>query len=239
MKRLPLLISLPHAGLRIPEEVKYLNLLTKEEIANDGDEGAAVVYTRLSEYVERFVTTDVARAFVDLNRAEDDFSKDGVIKTHTCWDVPIYQEQPEPALIRILLSRYYFPYHQHLTDLAGSGPKLGVDCHTMAASGPPVGPDKGEKRPWICLGNNHHKSCPQEWVELMAECFHSPFHGSVTINRPFAGGWTTRFHGREMPWIQLELSRDHSISSNDKGEKVLTALEEFCRRMGWFNKKTD
>lgn len=233
MKRLPLIISLPHAGIQIPQEVEHLNLLTEEEIAADGDEGAAAVYARLSNCVAYFVTTDIARAFIDLNRAENDFSKDGVIKTHTCWDVPVYQEQPDRELTRTLLDRYYFPYHRRLTDLAGSGPKLGVDCHTMAASGPPVGPDQDRKRPWVCLGNVHHESCSKEWIELLADCFLHCFHRSVTINRPFSGGWITQFHGREMPWVQLEFSRDPSISSAEKGQIVLAAFEQFCRRMGW------
>ncbi len=233
MKRLPLLVSLPHAGLCIPGEVEHLNILTPEEIAADGDEGAASVYSRLSDHVEHFVTTDIARAFVDLNRAEDDFRKDGVIKTHTCWDIPVYCAQPDQALIKILLDRYYFPYHRRLTELAKSASRLGVDCHTMATSGPPVGPDQDEKRPWICLGNDHHESCPRKWVELMAQCFSSRFHGSVTINQPFAGGWITRFHGRELPWVQLELSRDSSLAAEEKGQKVIEALQDFCGRMGW------
>lgn len=233
MKRLPLLISLPHTGLRVPEELEPLNLLTPEQIAADGDEGAAAVYLELGGRVEHFVTTDIARVFVDLNRGTDDFRQDSVIKSHTCWGLPIYRKQPGPELTRILLDRYYFPYHQRLTNLAGTGPMLGIDCHTMAEYGPPLGPGHDRKRPWVCLGNTHHESCSKEWVELLAACFSPFFRRSVTVNRPFSGGWIIRFHGRQMPWIQLEISRDQSIPSDEKGVKVLAALEEFCRRMGW------
>ena len=45
---------------------------------------AAAIYCPLEQYVGAFVTIDIARAIVDLNQAEDDFRKDGVIKTHTC-----------------------------------------------------------------------------------------------------------------------------------------------------------
>ena len=89
--KLPLLLSLPHAGLRVPDEVAHLCTLTEREIAEDGDEGAAAIYD-LAGDVDAFVTTDVARAIVDLNRAVDDRRRDGVVKTHTCWDVPIYRE---------------------------------------------------------------------------------------------------------------------------------------------------
>ena len=73
---LPLLISVPHAGLRVPPEAERFCKLTETEIAKDGDEGAAEIYTIESE-VECYVTTDIARAIVDLNRAEDDRRKDG------------------------------------------------------------------------------------------------------------------------------------------------------------------
>ena len=105
---LPLLISVPHAGLRVPPEARPYCSLTPEEIARDGDEGAAEIYTIENE-VECYVTTDVARAIVDLNRAEDDRRKDGVVKTHTCWEVPVYEPFPPEEVVRTLLAQYYRP----------------------------------------------------------------------------------------------------------------------------------
>ena len=68
---LPLLISVPHAGWKIPPEIGSRCILTEEEIIRDGDEGAADIY-RLADEVSVFVTTEIARAIVDVNRAEDD-----------------------------------------------------------------------------------------------------------------------------------------------------------------------
>jgi hypothetical protein len=98
--KLPLLVSVPHAGLAIPPEVAALNRLTAQEIAEDGDVGAREIYGELAPYVAAFVISDIARAFVDLNRAEDDIRKDGVIKTHTCWDVPVYERPLSPPADR-------------------------------------------------------------------------------------------------------------------------------------------
>ena len=44
---LPLLISVPHAGLRVPPEVADRCLLTAEEVAADGDVGVAEIYLPL------------------------------------------------------------------------------------------------------------------------------------------------------------------------------------------------
>ena len=81
---LPLLLSVPHAGVEVPAEAEAHCILTPAQIAADGDEGAAEIYA-LADKVEGHITTHVARAIVDLNRAPDDFGPDGVVKTRTCW----------------------------------------------------------------------------------------------------------------------------------------------------------
>ncbi|MCG6940561.1 MAG: N-formylglutamate amidohydrolase [Thiohalocapsa sp.] len=226
--RLPLLISVPHAGLAVPEQVQALNLLTPGQIAADGDEGAAAIYAGLRQWVAHFVTTDIARAFVDLNRAEDDFRKDGVVKTHTCWDEPIYREPLPLATVETLLARWHRPYHRRLSELAGSGVVLGVDCHTMAAAGPPVGPDTGQPRPEVCIGDGDG-ACPRDWAEHLVDCFRRHFTGEVTLNRPFSGGYIVRAHAAELPWVMIELSRAPFASDTEKGRRVLAALRDWLR----------
>jgi N-formylglutamate amidohydrolase len=230
--RLPLLISVPHAGLSIPPEVAHLNRLTPQEIAEDGDQGAQEIYAILETEVAQFVTTEIARAFVDLNRAEDDMSKDGVVKTYTCWDIRIYDEPLKPELIQRLLQRYYRPHHRRLSALARLDLVLGVDCHTMAAHGPPVGPDPGAVRPQICLGNADG-TCAAEWMEGLRTCFQAHFPGRVTVNAPFAGGYITRRHGQEMPWVQLELSRGPFADNAKKSLWVLESLGAWTQLAGF------
>ena len=223
--RLPLLISVPHAGLDVPAAVAPYCILTREQIAEDGDEGAAEIYD-IEDEVEAFVTTSVARAIVDLNRAEDDRRKDGVVKTHTCWDVPVYDPFPPEAVVQSLLETYHRPYHARLRELAStSGARLGVDCHTMLAFGPPVSPDPGAERPWVCLSNGDG-TCPQEWMDGLRRSFAKLLGGNVRLNDPFRGGYVTRTHAAEMPWVQLELSRAPFLSNAEKRSLVLQAFRD-------------
>ena len=226
---LPVLISVPHAGLEIPPEVKDLCILDKQDIIKDGDEGAAEIYLPLKTHVSAMVTTDVARAIIDMNRSEEDRRKDGVIKTHTCWDVPIYRSQPSETVVQALIENYHRPYHEALSELRDHV-KLGVDCHTMAANGPPVGPDPGIRRPRICLSNGDG-TCPREWLKSLAGCFKEAFKKEIAINQPFKGGYIIRSHAKELPWIQLELSREDFLSTEGKSEAVLQALVEWCNRL--------
>jgi len=228
--RLPFLVSVPHAGLHVPQEVQGICILTTEQISEDSDEGAAEIYFDLEKFVEAFIPSDVARAIVDLNRTADDFSKDGVIKTHTCYDIPVYSEFPSQKIIEQLLAAYYHPYHLKLEQLTNDeNITVGFDCHTMNAVGPPVGPDAGKTRPLVCI-SNADGTCPDEWLTELAKCFKKVFPGEqVNINSPFRGGYIIRKHSTKLPWLQIELSRNEHISNSEKRDGVIEALNDWYK----------
>lgn len=229
---LPFLLSVPHAGLTVPPEAEPYCALTRREIAEDGDEGAAEIYLGLEPLVAAFHTTDIARAIVDMNRAEDDRRRDGAVKTHTCWNVPVYRTPLPDAVAEGLIGRYHRSYHRRLTELAAKkSALLAIDCHTMAAKGPPIGPDSGRERPWICLGYGDG-TCPRDWIAALKFCFEDLIGPNVTINEPFAGGYITRKHATEMPWLQLEMSRAPFLTDTEKSATVRTALTELAARIG-------
>jgi N-formylglutamate deformylase len=220
--KLPILMSVPHAGTRTPDEVASLVRISPADVIADGDEQAADIYLPLRGHVAHVVTTDIARVFVDVNRAADDFRKDGVVKTHSCWDVPVYTRQPDEALVSTLLAAYYNPYHERLRDL-GREVRVGIDCHTMAAVAPPVAPDPGQTRPAACV-SDADGSCERGWTEALAMRLREALGGEVRINDPFKGGYITRSHAAERPWLQLEISRGDFASAEEKSAAVRTAL---------------
>jgi N-formylglutamate deformylase len=222
--KLPILISVPHAGFEIPPEVKTYNLLTQEEIICDGDEGASEIFA-IESYVQAYVTTDIARAFVDVNRSANDRGRDGVVKTHTCWDVPIYIGQLPEDLIEVMIGKYYQPYHEKLT-LFSTDVKFGIDCHTMAEIAPPIGPDSGQERPLICL-SDADGAFPADWLETMKDCFQQSFQVEVSLNQPFKGGYIIQAHASEIPWVQVEISRTNNLDNEEKKKKFLDTTEKF------------
>jgi formiminoglutamase len=222
--KLPILISVPHAGFEIPSEVKIYNLLTQKEIICDGDEGASEIYA-IESHVQAYVTTDIARAFVDVNRSANDRRRDGVVKTHTCWNVPIYMDLLPEDLIEAIISKYYLPYHMKLT-LFSVGMKFGIDCHTMAEIAPPVSPDPGQKRPSVCL-SNADGAFPIDWLKIMRDCFQHSFQVEVLLNRPFKGGYIIQAHASEMPWVQVEISRTDHLDNEEKKKKFIETIRKF------------
>lgn len=224
--RLPLILSVPHAGLRIPQEVKDYCALSPEQILVNSDEGASEIYDLKSE-VAGYVTTDISQAIVDMNRAENDRNRDGIIKTHTIYNAQVYHQPIHDNVIEKLFECYYRPYHQKITE-SSADVKFGVDCHTMAAIGPPSAKDSGCERPNICL-SNAYSTCPQDWFEKIIHCFEESFDSKVSINHPFLGGYIVRSHSSELPWVQVELSRAPFLAIAEKRECVLRALILFCR----------
>jgi N-formylglutamate amidohydrolase len=227
--KLPLLISVPHAGTEIPPEAEGLCRLTRKDIIRDGDEGAESIYGFLQQDAAAYVTTGIARAIVDMNRSPDDFSSDGVVKLQTCQGVPVYNTPLSDSRAHALINAYYRPYHEQLRKSIDNA-LLGIDCHTMAATAPLIAADAGSTRPFMCLSNAGF-TCTDEWLSIFAGCLESAFRRPVSLNSPFQGGYIIRSHAGEVPWVQLELTRRGSMSAAEKKRRLAEALVMLCERI--------
>lgn len=176
MSRLPFLISIPHGGSLIPQEVSAMTMLTRGNIFEDGDAFTRDIFA-LHDTVNTVIETDIARAYVDMNRGPNDFhpaKRDGVIKSHTCYNRSIYIDGnlPSKKIISLLLKNYYFPYHKKIEEEINRGSLcFAFDCHSMASAAPPIALDSGTLRPAICLGNNNGESCSNEDLAALKEIF--------------------------------------------------------------------
>ena len=211
---LPVLLSIPHGGTETPPEVADRVIASAADIFEDGDAFTREIYD-LGDRVAHVQSARIARAFVDLNRAEDDrppANPDGVVKTATCFDRPVYSEPLDDETIERLLVRHHRPYHEGLENASrNAGAVLALDCHSMAAMPPPVAPDAGRPRPLFCLSNRDGATCDEERLRELASRIADAFGcppGEVALNRPFKGGYITRRHGwSPLPWIQVEMNR--------------------------------
>lgn len=217
----PVLLSIPHGGNEMPEELKGRVCIDPFDLFDDSDAFTREIYS-LGDRVEVEISASTARAFVDLSRSVEDMppgNPDGLIKSKTCYGKPIYIEgkEPDTPLVERLISRYYEPYHRKIRErLHNEKFSLALDCHSMAAVGPAIAPDTGEARPLICLGNVRGQSASPETAARLADCFRTAFslrESDVTVNRPFAGGYITRTYGNNpVPWVQVELNRSLYLS---------------------------
>jgi len=213
---LPVLLSIPHGGTETPDELRDRVCITPQDLFDDGDAFTADIYD-LSGDVAGVVKAHVARAFVDLNRAPEERPPkypDGVVKSATCFERPIYRpgHEPDAALTTRLIERYHTPYHTRLEEaVADPTVRLALDCHSMLAVAPPIGRDAGTSRPLFCLSNRDGATAPHPLLEELAAAMAAAFavpREAVGLNHPFKGGYITRRHGDgRLPWIQVEMNR--------------------------------
>jgi len=216
MTKLPVLLSIPHGGLNVPAELEGRICLSKTDLFDDIDPFAREIYD-LAERVVAVISTNIARTFVDVNRAADDVpptNPDGVIKSMTCFQKPIYSkgQEPDEEVTGRLLRSYYEPYHQRIREaLQHKEIELALDCHSMLAVDPPTFPAPGKTRPALCLGNADGKTCSMEMIKQLSQFFCKAFsltEREVSLNQPFPGGYITRMYGGQpIPWVQVEINR--------------------------------
>jgi hypothetical protein len=104
----------------------------------------------------------------------------------------------------------------------------------MAAVGPPIGPGPGIERPPICLSNGEGSTCPEQWLDCLADCMRKFFDHEVRTNSPFKGGFIIRSRAGDMPWIQVEISRAGFYGLDEKRDRFVAAVTEFCARLDRF-----
>ena len=212
--RLPVLLSIPHGGTMVPPEVLRVARIQEREIMRDGDAYTIQLYD-LGDGVRAVVRAEAARAFVDMNRSIRDVPPshpDGMIKSATCYGVPIYEAQPDHALRDALVRNYYLPYHRAIQRGLREDIQLCMDCHSMASVPPPVSPDAGSgTRPLFCLSNRRGRTCTDQTMERLAGCISESYGidaSDIRFNDPFLGGHITGTYGNNpLPWVQVEMNR--------------------------------
>jgi formiminoglutamase len=222
----PFLISIPHGGVEIPEEVAGRFALSPEEISWYCDPATRTIFD-FGPLVESSIDTSVSRMVIDLNRPPLPLpprDPDGIIKVKTVDGRQVYRpgQLPDLNLIHQLMLKWYFPYHQRIDELIDQYPvHIAFDCHSMLPYGSTEQNDAGERRPLICLGNYGDKTgqakagslttCPPAWIVRLADTFREEFtgKGDVAINTPFSGGFISNAHfwRKGIPWIQIEINR--------------------------------
>jgi formiminoglutamase len=251
----PFLISIPHGGTEIPEEVAGRFALLPEEISWYCDPATKILFD-FGHRVESSIDTPISRMVIDLNRPPLPLpprDPDGIIKVRTVDGRQVYLpgRLPDMDLIHQLMLKWYFPYHQRIDELIDHYPiHIAFDCHSMLPYGSTEQSDAGKCRPLICLGNYGDEAgkakpgslttCPSGWIALLADIFREEFKGKdeVAMNVPFSGGFISNAHywRKGIPWIQIEINRKlyeiqdiHARQPVTREDQVLELREKIWR----------
>ena len=216
--RTPLLLSIPHAGTEVPEQI-LRRLTGPARGLPDTDWHVLRLYDWAKDLGASLIKANYSRYVVDLNRPPDDESLyPGQATTALCPETlfdgtPLYDKTA--PLARDELSdrreRYWLPYHQKLSAeleriKSAHGHALLYDAHSIASHVPRL---FDGRLPDLNFGTAHGQSCTPKIESAIVRIIRSSEFSSV-INGRFVGGYITRHYGRpadHVDAVQMEIAQ--------------------------------
>jgi len=174
------------------------------------------------------------RAYVDVNRAEDDIDPEllaepwpaplaptdysrrgmGLIRRNALPGVPMYDRLLTVAEVRGRIDNYYAVYRQTLAEqVATTRDRFGVvwhiNCHSMKSRGNAMNVDNGAARPDFVVSDRHGTTADPAHTKWVADWLRA--RGFVVqVNDPYQGGDLVRTFGAPAVGrhsIQIEINR--------------------------------
>ena len=215
----PLLISVPHDGTRVPDDIAA-RFTDAARGVPDTDWHVARLYAFAREAGASLLVPTHSRYVIDLNRSEDDVSLyPGQNTTGLCPIVrftgdPVYRdgETPSEDEVRARVDRYWRPYHAALRAeiariRAAHGRCVLWEAHSIRS----VLPFLFEGRlPDLNLGTAAGASCAPALQRRLEAVLDAQGDYSHVVNGRFKGGYITRHYGdpaHGVDAVQLELAQ--------------------------------
>jgi N-formylglutamate deformylase len=215
----PLLISVPHAGTFVPENIARRFTLAGSHLA-DTDWHVQKLYDFARELGASILAANYSRYVVDLNRAPDSSPlyvanpTSPVCPTLTFDGESIYVPgaEPDDAEISSRIEQYWQPYHQRLADELAQmreqhGYALLWDAHSIASEVPSLFTGV---LPEFNFGTRDDASCPRAIADQLLDLVTTDGKFGAVLSGRWKGGYITMHYGRPQERVyavQLELSR--------------------------------
>jgi N-formylglutamate deformylase len=241
----PLLISMPHVGTDIPDDIAAI--MAPIALARaDTDWHLEQLYAFAEEMGASTLAARWSRYVIDVNRPLDDtnlypgLDTTGLCPVDTFARAPLYQPGRTPSDIEVKrrLQRYWQPYHQQLrTELARllalHGRVVLWDAHSIASMVPRF---FDGRLPDLNVGTASGASCAAGLARAVVDVAQGKQQFTVAVNGRFKGGYITRQYGRpqdNVHAIQLEMCQylymDESAPFGyrpDNAQQVLPVLRD-------------
>jgi N-formylglutamate deformylase len=233
MKKLPVLIIIPHGGSKIPEELSGYEQLIDFDLLHESDACANEIFSFRDETIA-LVDTYISRLFVDMDRDPLGIPRlegDGVTKKRTSQGSSVFGDGlfPDEIALAAMVRRYHVPFHDTVAKVLRTGDiRLILDCHTMMAVGPGGAPDSGMPRPLVSVQNTVDTekgiaaTAPDDMALGLLESLGKEFESeTVTVarrfshNAPHFSGFIMKKYGlAKVPLLRVSLSR--ALFFNDR-----------------------
>lgn len=225
----PLVVSVPHAGTRVPDEDAPLLALEGTALLRDADLYVDRLCAEVPTLGVPVIRAGVSRYVLDVNRAPDDVDREvcgelertqrvstrGLIWRVTTDGGAVLKRTLSRRELESRIDRIHRPYHDALARMLEErrerfGFAVLLDAHSMPSTGRPGHSDPGSRRADIVPGDVRGAACAPSLSRAVIQHFEERGF-IVRPNDPYMGGYITRQHGRPargIHAIQLEMNRD-------------------------------
>ena len=223
--RLPMLVSMPHAGVDIPDEVAD-KLAPCAAARADTDWHLPELYGFLEEMGISTISARWSRYLIDLNRPPENtnlypgLDTTGLCPLDTFGRERLYKEgmEPDAGEVQRRLDRYWRPYHEQLgAELerlkAEHGRVVLWEAHSIAS----VVPRFFEgKLPDLNFGTAEGKSCDPGLEEAILGVARAQERYTIALNGRFKGGHITRHYGQPASGVHaIQLEKCQCLYMNE------------------------
>lgn len=242
----PLLVSMPHASARIPEELQP-DMTEIALLSNDRDRDVDKLYDFAGDLGASTLAATYSRYVIDLNRDPagialyDDRQNTELCPVTSFDNEPLYNsgKEPSPEQIAARLEKWWQPYHRKLREELDRmkethGIAVLFEAHTIRSN---VARFHDGEIPDLNLGTANGQSADDGLLDAATAALGDSGY-SIAINNIFSGGYITRHFGapgQNIHALQLELTWKNYLDEEtgiyaperaDKLKKTLRRLLE-------------
>ena len=216
---LPFLVSMPHVGTDIPDDLAA-RMSPEALVKADTDWHLVQLYDFLEQMGASTISARWSRYVIDLNRPPENtnlypgMDTTGLCPVDTFSSAPLYRpgQEPDEHEVRARLRHYWHPYHAQIGAelnrlLSIHGQVVLWDAHSIAS----VVPRFFEGRlPDLNFGTASGASCAPGLEQAVVGVAQAQERYSVAVNGRFKGGYITRSFGqpdKNVHAIQLEMAQ--------------------------------
>ncbi|WP_422071143.1 N-formylglutamate amidohydrolase [Tranquillimonas rosea] len=222
----------PHSGRDYPAALMARSVLDARSIRSSEDAFVDDLFAPALDFGAPLLAALAPRAFIDLNRAEDELdpaliegvargpinprisSGLGVVPRVVANGRAIYRGKMARAEAEARVREYWRPYHSALQELlddtrAQFGEAILIDCHSMPHEAIEGLGGRTGRRPDVILGDRFGAAAAATVMDAVESAFLSAGL-RVARNAPFAGAYITQRYGRpsrRQHVIQVEIDR--------------------------------
>lgn len=217
----PILISIPHSGIEIPEWIQNRINLQARRIHTDWHVNLLVKDLPFTK-----VSTSISRYVVDVNRSKytSKTSTLPIIPRYDEFGIPLFKQYPSRNLQNEWIAKYYTPYYDAIFEQISLKKQNNaivclLDLHSYD--------DKHFKTDKIIISTRNGASISKESLDFIVDCFKKE-DLSIQVDTPFKGGNIIHEISKQpnVEAIQIEIPYSFYLHNNKLDTQKAKSLQE-------------